>query len=31
MSEYQGVIPDYPIQNQLTAQIRKAAVQQGDK
>ncbi|MCU7258575.1 nitronate monooxygenase family protein, partial [Pseudomonas aeruginosa] len=30
MSEYQGVIPDYPIQNQLTTQIRKAAVQQGD-
>ena len=30
MSEYQEVIPDYPIQNQLTTQIRKAAVQQGD-
>ncbi|MEJ7550356.1 nitronate monooxygenase family protein, partial [Staphylococcus hominis] len=30
MNEYQGDIPDYPIQNQLTAQIRKAAVQQGE-
>ena len=30
MNEYQADIPDYPIQNQLTAQIRKAAVQQGE-
>lgn len=30
LNEYQGDIPDYPIQNQLTAQIRKAAVQQGE-
>ena len=30
MSQYQGEIPEYPIQNQLTNQIRKTAVQQGE-
>ncbi len=31
MSQYEGEIPDYPIQNELTSSIRKAAANIGDK
>lgn len=31
MSQYEGDIPDYPIQNELTSSIRKAAANIGDK
>lgn len=31
MSQFEGDIPDYPIQNELTSSIRKAAANLGDK
>ena len=30
MNQYDGEIPDYPIQNQLTNSIRKAAAKDGN-
>ena len=31
MNQFDGEIPDYPIQNQLTNSIRKAAAQDGNR